>query len=100
MAERGVLRNWGTMSSVPLLVTREDIAEEILSQLERRGVGKTICPSEVARALSPSDWRGLMESVRSVAFELSEKNGIAILQKGGAVDPATVKGPIRLGLRE
>jgi hypothetical protein len=52
----------------------------------------------VARALAPEDWRDLMESVRSVAFELSTKNAIAVLQKGAAVDPATVKGPIRIGL--
>lgn len=79
-------------------MTREDIAEEILAQAGRRGRGKTLCPSEVARALAPEDWRDLMESVRSVAFELSTKNAIAVLQKGAAVDPATVKGPIRIGL--
>ncbi len=79
-------------------MTRETIAEEILSQVTRRGVGKTICPSEVAKALSPDDWRGLMESVRSVAFELSTKNGIAITQKGEVVGDGALKGPIRVGL--
>ncbi len=51
-----------------------------------------------AKGLSPSEWRGLLECVRSVAFELSTKNGIAVTRKSVAVDLWTVKEPVRLGL--
>ncbi|WP_210730502.1 DUF3253 domain-containing protein [Roseicyclus persicicus] len=59
----------------------------------RRGVGRSFCPSEAARALS-ADWRPLMPEVRRVAAGLP----LVATQKGAAVDPVTARGPIRLGL--
>jgi len=70
------------------------IADAILDLAHRRGIGKTFCPSEVARALS-TDWRPLMPKVRAVAATLP----IFATQKGVAVDPIAAKGPIRLGLK-
>ena len=70
------------------------IAHAILDLAYRRGLGKTFCPSEVARALS-QDWRPLMPRVRAVAATLP----IVATQKGATVDPITAKGPIRLGLK-
>ena len=72
--------------------TDAEIANAIRDLLARRGAGKTICPSEAARALA-TDWRPLMPEVRRVAAGLPD---IAILQKGTLVDPATARGPIRL----
>jgi hypothetical protein len=50
------------------------LESEILRLLEERGPGKTICPSEVARAAAGSDeraaWEPLMEPVRSAAQAL------------------------------
>ena len=76
------------------------IAAMILKLCEQRGVGKTICPSEVARALvdGDGDWRAYMTPVRRVAVHLVHNGRIAITQKGVPVDPDAVKGPIRLGL--
>ncbi|MCT4685011.1 MAG: DUF3253 domain-containing protein [Roseicyclus sp.] len=59
----------------------------------RRGVGRSFCPSEAARALA-EDWRPLMAEVRRVAAGLP----LRATQKGVAVDPVTARGPIRLGL--
>lgn len=73
------------------------IEAEITRQVIQRGAGKTICPSEVARALSPQ-WRGLMDDVRAVAAQLAARGEIVVTQKGATVDALAAKGPIRLGL--
>ncbi|MEM8848976.1 MAG: DUF3253 domain-containing protein [Pseudomonadota bacterium] len=57
---------------------------------------KTICPSEVARALA-ENWRPLMADIRRVAAMSPD---IVATQRGRPVDPLTAKGPIRLALRE
>ncbi len=73
----------------------DDAAIELalMDLAHRRGAGKTFCPSEAARALA-ADWRPLMKDVRRVAATLPLK----ATQKGAPVDPATARGPIRLGL--
>ena len=70
------------------------IRDEILARCLARGAGRTICPSEVARALA-DDWRPLMGEVRRVAASMAE---VRATQKGRPVDPRTARGPIRLGL--
>jgi hypothetical protein len=79
------------------------LEREILRLLEERGAGKTICPSEAARALAGSDerdaWEPLMEPAREAARRLVKAGKIAITQHGQEVDSATAKGPIRLRLR-
>lgn len=61
----------------------------------RRGRGKSFCPSEAAKALSP-DWRALMPDVRRVAAAHPD---VMATQGGVPVDPVTARGPIRLTLR-
>jgi hypothetical protein len=77
---------------------QSDIATEILRQVAARGDGKSICPSEVARALAPDPaWRGLMSRVRSAALGLAREGRIEVLRKGKPVDPTQdVRGVIRL----
>lgn len=72
------------------------IEAEIARRVAARGVGKTICPSEVARALE-EDWRPLMPEVRAVATAMAARGEIVVTQKGRAVDGLMAKGPIRLG---
>jgi hypothetical protein len=62
---------------------------------EARGPGKTFCPSEAARQLSPQNWRALMSEMRRVASTLP----LSVTQKSAPVDPVTARGPIRFGLR-
>ncbi len=60
--------------------------------------GGSLCPSEVARSLRPSDWRPLMEPVRESARRLAKGGEIAITQGGHPVDPDDLRGPIRLAM--
>ncbi|MEM0900207.1 MAG: DUF3253 domain-containing protein [Pseudomonadota bacterium] len=79
---------------------RADIRSEIIRRVLERGAGKTICPSEVARALSPveAEWRSMMPAVREEAAKLQIEGEIEVTQKGLAVSVPEAKGPIRLGL--
>lgn len=77
----------------------ERIADEILRQTAARGADKSICPSEVARALAPEEdaWRRLLGQVRAAAIRLAREGRIEVLRKGKPVDPAAeIRGVIRL----
>lgn len=70
----------------------------ILRIAAERGEEKSFCPSEVARALS-EDWRPLLTHVRAAARRLAEAGRIDILRHGKPIDPAAIKGVIRLRLK-
>lgn len=67
----------------------------ILDLALARGRERSLCPSEVAKALA-QDCRPLMPQVRAVAAGMPE---IIATQGGAEVDPLTARGPIRLRLR-
>ena len=74
----------------------------IMRLLEEVGAGKTICPSEAARAVGGedrADWERLMEPARAAARRLVVEGKIVITQGGVVVDGSTAKGPIRLRRR-
>ena len=74
----------------------------ILRLLGERGAGKTICPSEAARAVAGEEreaWEGLMEPARAAGRRLVAEGKIVITQGGRVVDGSTAKGAIRLRLR-
>ncbi|MHB2168094.1 DUF3253 domain-containing protein [Alsobacter sp. R-9] len=78
-----------------------DLEETILTLVTERGEGKTICPSEAARALGgthPDGWGPLMIPVRRAAVRLAETGRIVIYRKGKPADPHDFKGVYRLGL--
>jgi hypothetical protein len=64
--------------------------------LAERGAGKTVCPSEVARAVGGEQWRNLMEPARAAARRAVARGEAEITQRGQVVDPSTAKGPIRI----
>jgi deoxyribodipyrimidine photolyase-related protein len=76
------------------------VSETILRLCAERGPAKTICPSEVARALASGDvdWRLLMPDVRRVAAGLARDGRIVVLQRGTPVDAVAARGAIRLRL--
>ena len=82
------------------LPSAEALAAEILRQAAERGAGKSICPSEVARALGGEDWHPLMTPVRNAAVALAQQGRLLILRKGKPVEPEGVKGVIRLAVPE
>ena len=76
-------------------MTPKAIRTCILEKTAQRGQRKTICPSEVARALDSDNWRELMPAVREQGRQLAAKGKIWVMQKGQRVDPHEAKGPIR-----
>lgn len=64
--------------------------------LRERRAGGTVCPSEVARALEPEDWRARMDDVRRVAAKLESEGEVVVTQRGREVDVATARGPVRI----
>ncbi|KMO39948.1 hypothetical protein VQ02_08875 [Methylobacterium variabile] len=74
----------------------------ILRLVTDRGADKTVCPSEVARALGgphPDGWGPLMQPIRRQAVRLMKEGRIAILRKGKVVpDPDDFRGVYRLSL--
>ncbi|KAH7435857.1 hypothetical protein KP509_06G082000 [Ceratopteris richardii] len=77
----------------------QSLEQKILEILGRRAASSTMCPSEAARAISPSNWRLLMERTRQVARTMALRGIIHITQKGVVCNPLTdFKGPIRLKL--
>ncbi|MEM7492250.1 MAG: DUF3253 domain-containing protein, partial [Pseudomonadota bacterium] len=54
------------------------VTQAILDLVVRRGPGKTICPSEAAKAISPADWRKLLPNVRSTAIRLAVAEKVSI----------------------
>ena len=90
------------LTYVPDENTDRALEEAILRLLSARAPGKTICPSEAARAIAGDDrsaWELLMEPARLAAARLVAGGKLLITQRGHVVDGATVKGPIRLRLR-
>lgn len=74
------------------------VEERILAAVARRGDGKTICPSEVARELAgEEDFAPLMPVVREAAAALARQGRVEVTQRGRRVDARTARGPIRLG---
>lgn len=86
---------------------RELILKHTHRLTSSRNYPKTICPSEIARALSASelstlnapDWRATMDDVRELVWELREQGEVEVLQKGEVLDVESlsdIKGPIRV----
>ena len=76
-----------------------DLDRAILDLLAERDEGKTICPSEAARAVGGEGWRDLMPAAREAAARLDAEGAIEVLQKGSRVDALEARGPIRLRAR-
>jgi len=74
----------------------DPIENAILTLLEQGGAGKSICPSQAARAAFPQDWRARMRQVRAAAVRLAREGRIVILRKGKPVDPDNFRGVYRL----
>ena len=92
-------RNWDTVKycserckkSFKRIMHVKNITAELVSKRET-----SLCPSEVAKVISPDNWKERMQDVHSAARLLAHENKLCITQKGGIVDPQSVKGPRRL----
>lgn len=72
------------------------ITRSILTMAAERGPEQSVCPSEIARALFPADWRSHMQQIREKAIALHKMGKVEITQKGVPVDPDHIKGPVRI----
>ena len=82
-------------------MNQDQLAETVLELAAARGPGKTICPSEAARALAgnkPENWSPLMSPIRHVAIRLMKEGRITIMRKGRPVDPDDFKGIYRIAI--
>ena len=74
--------------------------ETILKLTAERGKGKTIDPSDAAKALgaaSDRDWHQFLQPVRQAAIRLAREGRVVIMRKGKPADPDEFKGVYRLG---
>ena len=77
----------------------DDIEATILRLLGELGPGKTVSPTDAARALTAGpDWHVQMPGVRRAAVKLALAGRLVIYRKGQPVDPNDFKGVYRLGL--
>ncbi len=83
---------------MPSSTRRDDVAleEAIIRLLGTRKQSASICPSDAARAVAPTQWRPLMEDVRAAARRLADRGEVEITQAGRVVDPDSASGPIRI----
>lgn len=76
------------------------IEERMLALVAECAPDKSVCPSDVARALAgghPDQWGPLMQPVRRIAVRLAEEGRLIVLRKGKPADPQAFKGVYRLG---
>lgn len=71
--------------------------DAIMTLLERRGTGKTVCPSEAARLFGTdaADWRDNMPEVHEVVRILHREGAIQLSWRGKYRAPGD--GPYRIG---
>ena len=80
---------------------RTRLAAAMRTLLRARAQGRTICPSDAARAVGGESWRGLLPLARDVARALAADGELEVTQRGEAIDAAAPwKGPVRLRLAE
>lgn len=78
------------------MVEEKDLSAKIRELLSARSPTSSICPSDVARAAAPDNWRPLMEPVREAARHMVADGEVQITQGGEVVDPESARGPIRI----
>jgi hypothetical protein len=61
---------------------------------------RTICPSDVARAVGGAQWRALLEPVRDEVRALGRDGEVDVTQRGEILDPnGPWRGPVRIRAR-
>jgi len=87
--------------SPALSYSPEALRAAILDLFNSNKDGKSISPTEVARALVGSDerqWSQLMKPLRAVAVEMAKAGELQILRKKKPADPSDFRGVYRLAL--
>ena len=80
------------------------VADAIMALANGRGPGKTLCPTDAAKAIAEARgeddlaWRRWLPQVRNTAKALARQGRLVIYRKGKPADPDDFRGVIRLGL--
>ncbi|MGW4487444.1 DUF3253 domain-containing protein [Amycolatopsis sp. NPDC004368] len=73
-------------------------AAAILALVSARGSGRSICPSDAARAVA-GEWGALVPQARELARDLARSGQVQLTQRGHVLDPdGEWRGPIRIRL--
>jgi hypothetical protein len=76
---------------------RTRCAAVALALAEHRAPARSICPSDVARAIGGAGWRKDLDLVRDVARELARDGSVEVVQHGEILDPDRPwRGPVRI----
>lgn len=76
-----------------------EVEASILAMARAGEDGKSIDPSDVAKAFGPGEnWQRVLPVVRRVAVRLAKEGRLLIYRKGKPVDPEAFRGVYRLGL--
>ena len=75
---------------------RQRFEATIATLARHRGPDRTICPSDVARAVGGAGWRRQMGLVRAVATDMAERKLVDLMQRGNVVVGDNWRGPIRI----
>ncbi len=91
----------GDLALSTALEDEQALEAAIIALLAKRSAHTSICPSEAARAVYPTEaaWRAAMPAVRRVAARLAARGWIEVTQGGKPVNVDTAKGAIRLRLK-
>lgn len=93
-------RRYASLSVQTLMSVETDrrtLERLVVSLLSHRAADASICPSEVARAAEPQEWRALMPAVRAAAAGLAAAHVIDVTQRGESITlDGSARGPIRL----
>ncbi len=82
----------------------DPLAETILALCTAAGPGKTICPTDAAKAFAHQreeddlGWRSHLHKVRAAAVALARQGRLVIFRKGKPADPDDFRGVYQLGL--
>ncbi|MDE2363353.1 MAG: DUF3253 domain-containing protein [Hyphomicrobiales bacterium] len=92
------------MSEEPHDSRAPDLVESTILGLLAQRAGKTICPTDAAKAIASERgeddlaWRRWLSPVRNTAKGLARQGRLVIYRKGKPADPDDFRGVIRLGL--
>jgi len=93
--------NFDDSNASPTAPTLESVILRLCAEI---GAGKSICPSEAAKAIALETgggelaWRDWLLKVRRSAVALAHAGQLVIYRKGKPVDPDDFRGVYRLGL--
>jgi len=86
------------------MIDDDPLAQTILALSAEVGPGKSICPTDAAKAYARErgeddlGWRSHLHQVRACAVGLARLGRLVIYRKGKPVDPDDFRGVYRLGL--